>query len=172
MTYPPFANSLPADPIFHLLSRRLPIGTDRGEIHVRSANDGTTLWKERCHDGEVWAVAFSPDGKLVASGATALKLWDARTLKELATLDGHKAPIMGIAFSPDGKTLATASLDHTVKLWSVEIRQEVATLKGHRGPVSGLAFSRDGTLLVSSSQDKTIRLWRAVAEEAVRTGGD
>jgi WD40 repeat protein len=113
-----------------------------------------------------FGVAFSPDGKIVASGGKTLRLWEVATQKELAAIDGHKGVIMAIAFSPDGKTLATASLDHTVKLWSVTIGQEVATLKGHRGPVSGLAFSHDGTLLVSSSEDKTIRLWRADSEDA------
>jgi WD40 repeat protein/tRNA A-37 threonylcarbamoyl transferase component Bud32 len=121
--------------------------------------------------GAGFGVAFSPDGKLVASGATSVRLWELPTLKERPPMDGHKGVIMGMAFSPDGKTLATASLDHTVKLWSVEIGQEVATLKGHRGPVSGLAFSRDGTLLVSSSEDKTIRLWRAVPDSAATASG-
>ena len=72
------------------------------------------------HADEVLAVAFSPDGKTLATGSKdqTVKLWDVATGKETATLRGHESTVAAVAFSPDGKTLATAGgHDKTVRLW-------------------------------------------------------
>jgi WD40 repeat protein len=66
-------------------------------------------------------VAFSPDGKTLASGSAdhTIKLWEVATGKEQATLKGHTRVVTSVAFSPDGKTLASGSTDKTIKLWDV-----------------------------------------------------
>jgi WD40 repeat protein/DNA-binding SARP family transcriptional activator len=111
------------------------------------------------HAGEVSAVAFSPDGKLLATAGrdTTAKIWDAATGAELVTLRGHSQSIDDIAFSPDGKILATASGDKTVKLWDVESWKELRTLDASDN-IWIVSFSADGKLLAAGGE-QTASVW-------------
>jgi WD40 repeat protein len=115
------------------------------------------------HGGWVSDLAFSPDGKTLASCGQdrTVRLWDAATGQLRHTLVGHQEGTTHLAFSPDSKTLASSSNDRTIKLWDVATGQEKATLQGHTAWVGGLAFSPDGTTLASGSGDLTARLWDA-----------
>jgi WD40 repeat protein len=86
-----------------------------------TAGEPPTRATFKSHADLVYSVAFSPDGKLLASGSwdTTAKIWVVDSGKEKATLKGHTAPIMSVAISADGKTLATGSIDKTVKVWDV-----------------------------------------------------
>ncbi|AFZ61353.1 NACHT domain-containing protein [Anabaena cylindrica FACHB-243] len=115
------------------------------------------------HNGLIWIVAFSPDGKKIASGCddNIIRVWDLESGKdEPYKLQGHQYWIWGLAFSPDSKILASGSFDKTIKLWNLENGDCTQTLESHQGWVVSLAFSPNGQILASGSFDKTIKLWK------------
>ena len=122
------------------------------------------------HADVVLSVAYSPDGKTLASGAEdgTIKLWDVATGQNVAILEGHISSIINdvssIAYSPDGKTLASGSWDNTIKLWDIATESNVATLQGHTGWITSVAYSPDGKILVSGSEDNAIKLWDVETE--------
>ncbi len=125
----------------------------------------------RAHDAEVDAVAFSPDGKILASGSwdKTIVLWDAVTHKRIGLpLTGHTHRVMSVAFSSDGKMLASAGYDHTIMLWDVATRKPLGPpLEGHTDVVHSVAFSPDGTMLASGSWDNSVRLWDIATGQAL-----
>lgn len=131
------------------------------------------------HAATVHALAFSPDGALLASGGDdiAVRLWNPVDGSSLAVLDGHPAPIMALAFSPDGRTLASAGSDGTIILWDVAARAQTRVLQASGTATAALVFSPDGALLASAGGDDAtgdyaIRLWDAASgDELARLGG-
>jgi len=115
------------------------------------------------HTDTVNSVAWSPDGKTVASGSLdqTVKLWEVATGKLLATLQGHAGGIYSVAWSPDGKILASGPGDNTVKLWEAATGKLLTSLEGHTDTVNSVAWSPDGKILASGSYDKTVKLWEA-----------
>ncbi|WP_243717327.1 protein kinase [Actinomadura sp. KC345] len=116
------------------------------------------------HTDSVYSLAFSLDGKLLATGSSdgTIRLWEVATHTPIGhPLTGHHQNIDSVAFSPDGKILASSSDDETVRLWDVASRRPIGrSLADHSDGVNSVAFSPDGKLLATGSHDDTVRLWR------------
>ncbi|BBB02023.1 putative WD-40 repeat protein [Actinacidiphila reveromycinica] len=121
------------------------------------------------HTQAVYAVAFSPDGHTLATGAgdDTIRLWDLTDPGHPTALGqplrGHTNWVYWLQFSPDGRTLASASRDRTARLWNVtdptHPKPWGPPLTGHTGYVFSVSFSGDGRTLVTASYDHTLRLW-------------
>jgi WD40 repeat protein/serine/threonine protein kinase len=167
--------------------KRLASASGDQTVRVWEADTGRPALVLEGHTQPVLSVAWSPDGKRLASGGSGsgqfdqnnrfiplasadntIRVWDARTGKEVRILQGHTGSINGLAWSPDGKRLASASLDRSVRVWDAESGTEALTLEGHTNMVQDVAWSPDGGQLASCG-DKTVRLWDARMGQKVRT---
>ena len=134
-------------------------------LRVIDLRDGKELWKTNASKEWVTALAFSPDGKTLASGAgfdesdTDIRLWDVASGKEIGRLKGHGAWVTSLVFWPDGKKLASTSADQTIRIWDVASHKCLDVLRGHRVEVWRLALLPDHTTLVSGSKDGTVCTW-------------
>jgi WD40 repeat protein len=123
----------------------------------------------------LWAIVFSPDGTLIASGTAsgAVQVWDASNLNNISMIKGHHGQVMCIAFSPDGSQMASGSAEGTLRIRPAAYSEEqLAPIPGHDGCVFQVVFSSDGSRLVSGSLDSTVRIWDGLTceELAVLTG--
>jgi WD40 repeat protein len=106
------------------------------------------------HEAGVTTIAFSPDGRLVATCAggsddPVVHVWDAASGRSVHELRGHKGNACTVAFSPDGRTVASGGRDRTVRLWDVSTGRVAKVLTGQKGDVLSLGFSPDGKTLAS-----------------------
>lgn len=137
-----------------------------GEVKRWKTSDGTLQQSFEGHLDAAYALAVSPDGKVIATGAydQKIRLWDTATGKEVALLKGHNGAVNGLSFRPDGKVLASASADRTVKLWSIPTGQRLETLAQPTKEQTSVVFSADGKQLFAAGSDNRIRLWNISAD--------
>jgi eukaryotic-like serine/threonine-protein kinase len=141
------------------------------EVGLSAGHDGTLrLWdltagRERvhlpAHDGTVWGVAVSKDGKRVLSGGSdgLLKLWDLETHTKLLEWRGHRGWVLCVALSPDGKQALSGGDDGALVLWDATTGEQRQALAGHTGPVQSVAFAPDGQHALSGGTDGTVLWW-------------
>jgi WD40 repeat protein len=111
--------------------------------------------------GEVWSVAYSPDGRYGLTGdyEGGVCLWDIATGARLIPFLSHQGWVRSVAFSAGGRYVCSAGSDKTIRVGEVSTRREVRRLQGHTDIVSSAVFSHDGRRVLSGSEDKTVRLW-------------
>jgi WD40 repeat protein len=136
--------------------------------------DPTLLILEAADGCTVEAVAFHPEGRLLACGGIdwmatggtdgAVCVWDVQQPAKVAIFENGTT---SLAFHPSGPWLAAASLDEAVLIWDIETQQLVAELGGHKEGVSCIAYSPDGRWLASGSDDRSLRLWDADTRQPV-----
>jgi WD40 repeat protein len=149
-------------------------GVDGGSVRLWNPATGSPVRATpaaRSNSVSVGSVAFSPDGKLLATGDAdgTVRLWDPATGRPArAPLTGLASGVGSLAFSPDGKLLAAA--DGMAQLWDVATGRRIRTsLTGHTDPVCAVAFSPDGKLLATGDGKGTVRLWDPATGHTVRT---
>jgi WD40 repeat protein len=148
--------------------------------HTPTSPPRTALYTYRGHSDGVLGVAWSLDGKRIASGGgnflhpdsshdTTVQVWDAVDGSHVYTYRGHAGPVFSVAWSPDSKHIASGSNDTTVQVWDAVDGSHVYTYRGHAGPVFSVAWSPDGKRIASGSNDTTVQVWDAVDGSHVYT---
>ncbi|MCF7975205.1 MAG: serine/threonine protein kinase [Phycisphaerae bacterium] len=148
-------------------SEALVIGDNNHRLQVVDlASRNIDVNIPEAHSEGLSAVAWSPDGSLIASGSAysggSIRLWDAASGRRLGELPGHTSWICELVFSKDGLLLYSAGGDQTIRIWNVEQRLLVATLRGSSHEVYGLALSPDGNTLASACKDGVVAFWPAL----------
>lgn len=126
------------------------------------SNRGSFAYRD--HSGRINAIAWSPDGRHIASVGSdkSLQIWNA-TSGKLAFIYRHRSSAFNaVAWSFDSRRVATGNNDKTVQVWDTQTRSTLCTYSGHTGYVNGIAWSPEGTRIASASVDKTVQVWRPV----------
>ncbi len=154
--------------------RDLVVPTLNGSAEIWSLAGNRLITTLTGHSGQVVAVAYSRNGKLVATGATdrTVRVWDVGTGKQLLVLAGHSATVDAVEFTPNGRRLVTTSEDGTVRIWDVtpEGSRDWLTLDADSGGVASVTFSPDGRrLLTSGTCDGKLKFWNASSGALIST---
>jgi len=160
--------------VFSPDGRTLAIGECDGPIRlVDRATGEESILPPSVPDSGITALAFSPDGRLLASACgyfdKDIHLWDLDGRTEKPRLTGHRSWIADLSFSPDGRTLASASGDQTVRLWNLQGKGPPTVLRGNTHEVWSAVWSPDGRQLLSGGRDGAVRRWDPRAIPSART---
>jgi WD40 repeat protein len=117
-------------------------------------------------------IAFSPDGKTIASGSNyTIKFWDITTGQVIKTLAGNEG-VKSVAFSPDGKIIASGGYDKTIKLWDITTGQVIKTLSSQNNSIYEIKFSPNSKILASRSNNNIIQLWDVTTGKVIKNLSD
>jgi WD40 repeat protein len=145
------------------------VGTPDGTKVWTAGMDGVVrLWDvatgailmELLHEGQIQALALSPNGRHVAAGGNSARIWDTATGKPVTPPLRHQGVVFGVAFNPDGRLLVTAGADHTVRLWDTATGKRIGPYLHHNSRVRLAQFSPDGESIVTLEFSLSLRTWR------------
>ncbi|MCB1235959.1 MAG: hypothetical protein KDM91_12895 [Verrucomicrobiae bacterium] len=140
-----------------------------GEIRLWDTATWTPLAENlEAHEDTLTAFAFSPDGRQLVSGATdrMVKVFDAATLENARTFEGHTSHVLDVDWNADGLTLASAGADLQVKIWDIAEGQQKSKVEGYEKQVTAVAFVAGTDTLVTASGDKAVKLANAPLPDA------
>ena len=138
-------------------------GDDGCVAWIYKSDDGATRFRLRGHTAQISCEAFSPDGKIFATGSwdNTVQLWDTSTGERFATLTGHTGVIRDICFRADSKAIYTAGNDGTIKMWSTANGQLLRDQRGANAPIMRLGLSPDGSKVASLASNGRLHIWDA-----------
>jgi eukaryotic-like serine/threonine-protein kinase len=130
-------------------------------VQIWNAFSGDNALIYRDHFYFVRAVAWSPDGKKIASASadTNVQVWNVATGSNILTYRGHSSKVNAVAWSPNGRRIASASDDRTVQIWDAATGETIFTYRGHAKEVSSVAWSPNGTRIASAGYDARVHVW-------------
>src|SRR5262249_43313033 len=143
-----------------------------GSVRVWPSSDDAKPLVIAAHAGRAFAVAYNPDGSLLASCGEdkVVQIWNPVTGENRLTLKAHDGWVYCLAFSHDGKWLASGGADGEVFIWDARTGKEHTHLSAHAGRVNSLAFSSDGRRLISAGYfDKAVKVWDAIRGQELLT---
>lgn len=135
-----------------------------GHVQVWDVATGGRVWEARDDTNRLWSVAWSRDGRRIASGGvTGLSLWDARTGARLWHSHAAESVVGAVCFHPEGKQVLTAHWSGELRLWEVDTGRLRRRMSGGAGLIRSATFSPDGLRIASAEADETVRLWSATS---------
>ena len=141
-----------------------------GNIRLFNFQTGEIEWLLKGHGNIINSLAFSRDGRKLASGSydKTARIWDLDTGKTIKVLKGHTNTVYAVSFSLDNRTILTGSADKTLKLWNATTGSLIKTLSGHTDIVKAAVYTPDGRYILSGGYDKAIRLWDGYSGDFIK----
>ncbi|MGI9472607.1 MAG: WD40 repeat domain-containing protein [Rubripirellula sp.] len=161
---------------FHRDGNSIAVGSGppsrSGEVKVFDVRNGRVVRDfGEVHSDTVLGLAFSPDGRMLASSAAdkTIRLFDLAQGKAIRSLEGHTHHVLSIAWQDDAQTLASASADQTLKVWNIETGEQRRTISGFNKEITAVAFVQSGNQVMTACADGQVRLYDSANGKLVRS---
>jgi eukaryotic-like serine/threonine-protein kinase len=149
--------------------------TDATKLSVIDLKTGEELWNAPAAEDSITCMSFSPDDRLLATGAgyvdATIRLWDVSTGRLVGRLEGQRGWTSGLIFFADGKRLLSGSADQTLRLWDIETRTVTRTFRGHKTEVHAIRLLPDQRTVISGCKDGSVFVWDLEAERGAAASG-
>ncbi len=142
-----------------------------GVVSIWDVETGKRVLKFDRQVGVVLSLAYSPDGRRIASSSinpdNTFVVWEVETGKVVRVVHGHESQIHRLRYSPDGRSIASADTNGSVRLWDADTFEQRSAIDAHPAPVIGLAFAPDGRHFATAGDDGAVRVWVTATMERI-----